>query len=79
MPQLIPPPPLGEEFEATAWQQFFEILRKQVNQPAYYAQATDPGAAGVPSGTWSIWLNTSSGVLKLWANQSGTLKSVTLT
>jgi hypothetical protein len=79
MPQLVPPPPLGEEFEHVSWQQFFEILRKQVNQPAYYSQSTDPGTTGVPSGTWSVWLNTTSGVLKIWANQAGVMKSVTLT
>lgn len=79
MPQIIPPPPTGEEFQSVSWQQFFEILRKQVNTPAFYAQSTDPGAAGVPSGTWSVWKNTTSGLVKVWANDNGTLKSVTLT
>lgn len=79
MPQIIPPPPFGEEFETVPWQQFFEILRKQINTPVFYSQSTDPGVAGVPTGTWSVWKNTSSGLVKVWANDNGTLKSVTLT
>ena len=79
MPQLVFPFPQGSELDSPEVQQFFEIMRKQINQPAFYSQATDPGAAGIPNGTWSIWLNTTSGVLKLWANQAGVLKSVTLT
>lgn len=79
MPQLVPPPPLSAEWGEDVWKQFFELLRKQVNQPPFYAQTTDPGTAGVPDGTWSVWLNTTSGVLTLWANQSGVLKSVVLT
>lgn len=78
MPQLVPPPPFGSDFEATVWQQFFEILRKQSNQPVFYAQATDPGVSGVPSGTWSVWKNTTSGQVRLWANDGGVMKSVQL-
>lgn len=79
MPQLIPPPPFGNDFEEVPWIQFFELLRKQINQPPFYAQSTDPGTAGVPSGTWSIWKNTTSGVVKLWVNDGGVMKSVTIT
>lgn len=79
MPNLVPPVPLSAEFDDPAWYQFFETSRKQVNQPAFYAQSTDPGTAGVPSGTWSIWKNTTSGVVKLWVNDGGVMKSVTIT
>lgn len=79
MPQIVPPPPYGEELESDSYKQFFEILRKQVNAPVFYASTSDPGVAGVPNGTWSVWLNTTSGVLKVWANQGGVLKSTTLT
>lgn len=78
MPQLVPPVPFNEEFDSNPWKQFFEILRKQSNQPVFYAQTTDPGAAGVPSGTWSVWKNTTSGVVKLWVNDGGVMKSVTI-
>ena len=79
MPQLVPPPPQGGDNEDVAWQQFYSMLRKQANEPTFYAQSTDPGTAGVKSGTWSVWLNTTSNVLKLWANFNGTMRSVTLT
>ena len=79
MPQIVPTPPIGMEFESDVWTQFFELLRKQANQPVFYAQATDPGTAGVPSGSWGVWKNTTSGLVKLWANDGGVMKSVTLT
>ena len=79
MPNLVPPVPLTADFEDAAWYQFFEILRNQVNRPVFYAQTTDPGTTGVPSGTWSIWKNTTSGVVKLWVNDGGVMKSVTIT
>ena len=79
MPSIIPPPPLGQDMGEVSWAQFFEIVRKQLNEPAYFSSPVDPGPAGVPSGTWGVWLNTTSGVLKLWANQGGVMKSTTLT
>lgn len=79
MSQIIPPPPYGEELDDVSWQQFFELVRKRLNNPAFSAQAVDPGTGGVPNGTWGIWKNTTSGVVKLWLNDSGTMKSVTLT
>lgn len=78
MPQLVPPPPLGLAIEEDAWSQFFELLRKQINQPSYYSAAADPGTAGVPNGTWSVWKNTTSGQVRVWANDNGVMKSVLL-
>lgn len=79
MPTLVPPVPFQMDFESDVWKQFFEVIRKQINQPVFYAQTTDPGIAGVPNGTWAVWKNTTSGVVKLWVNDGGVLKSVTLT
>lgn len=79
MPKLVPPVPQGVDFAEDVVAQFLEIIRNQVNNPKFYSQATDPGTAGVPNGTYNVWLNTTSGVLKLWANQNGVMKSVTLT
>lgn len=42
------------------------------------SKAGDPVSADLPSGQVGVWKNTSSGALKLWANDGGTLKSVTL-
>lgn len=79
MPQIVPPAPTFSDLDSPEFGQFFELVRKQCNTPVFYAQATDPGVTGVPSGTWSIWKNTTSGQVKVWANDNGTLKSVLLT
>lgn len=42
-------------------------------------KATDPVAADIPSGFSAVYKNTTSGLVKLWANDGGTFKSVTLT
>lgn len=38
----------------------------------------DPVAADIAAGTGKLWKNTTSGQLKLWANDGGTMKSVLL-
>jgi hypothetical protein len=43
------------------------------------SSAVNPTTTDIPSNTWALYKNTSSGALKLWANDGGTLKSVTLT
>lgn len=80
MPQIIPPPPTTEEdFTASVWSQFFQAIRRMINQPVFYAATTDPGTANVPNGTWAIWKNTTTGVVKLWVNDGGVMKSVSIT
>ena len=41
-------------------------------------KAGDPIAAEVPAGQSQIWKNTTSGAVKLWYNDAGTMKSTTL-
>lgn len=43
------------------------------------SKAGDPTTTDISSGHWAMFKNTSTGALKLWANDSGTMKSVTLT
>lgn len=45
----------------------------------FASAASDPTATEIPAGFVKLYKNTTSGVLKLWANDGGTLKSVTLT
>lgn len=45
---------------------------------ATISQAADPTTVQLVSGRWNIYKNTTSGLVKLWANDGGTLKSVTL-
>lgn len=79
MPQLVPPVPFESALDTPEFQQFLELLRKQANQPVFYAAPSDPGVTGVPSGSWAVWKNTTSGVTRLWVNDGGVMKSVTLT
>lgn len=79
MPQQLFPAPTSSELTSPEFGQWFEIVRRMLNTPPFYAQPTDPGAAGVPDGTWGVWKNTTSGLVKVWVNDGGVLKSVTLT
>jgi hypothetical protein len=45
---------------------------------AINSQTTDPTTAQIPAGNWALYKNTTSGALKLWANDGGTMKTVTL-
>lgn len=45
----------------------------------FFSAAADPTATEIPAGQWALYKNTTSGDLKLWANDGGTLKSVLLT
>ena len=44
-----------------------------------YSKVTDPTTSDISSGVGKLYKNTTSNVIKLWVNDSGTLKSVTLT
>ena len=79
MPNRVPPVPQGTEWDDDVVNQFLEIMRNQVNNPVLYSQTTDPGTTGVLNGTWSVWKNTTSGIVKLWVNDGGVMKSVTIT
>lgn len=43
------------------------------------SMAGDPTAAELAAGKVRVWKNTTSGAVKLWANDGGTLKSIALT
>lgn len=46
---------------------------------SFISAASDPGTGDISAGQWALYKNTTSGFLKLWANDAGTMKSVTLT
>lgn len=43
------------------------------------SKAGEPTTTDIPSGNWAIYKDTVGGTLKLYANDGGTIKSVTLT
>lgn len=56
-----------------------EHTQFQSGQIEMQSKSSDPIAADIPSGYAAIYKNTTSGVVKLWVNDGGTFKSVTLT
>lgn len=54
-------------------------LTQQTRVAGFISAAADPTAANIASGQWALYKNTTSGLVKLWVNDGGTLKSVTLT
>lgn len=54
------------------------VLQSAVTTVLGFAAASAEPPTGIPPGAWALVKNTSSGVLKLWANDGGTLKSITL-
>jgi hypothetical protein len=44
----------------------------------YVSAAADPTTTSLTSGNWQVHRNTTSGVVKLWANNNGTLVSMAL-
>jgi hypothetical protein len=58
------------------------VKRALANHEARLAitmSTVDPAASDIPPGEFRIWKNTTSGALRLWANDGGTLRSTTLT
>ena len=45
----------------------------------FQTKAGDPTASDIALGRWALYKNTSSGVLSVWANDGGVMKSVALT
>jgi hypothetical protein len=45
---------------------------------SFHPSASDPTSSDISAGTFGVWKNTTNGSLKIWVNDSGTMKSVTL-
>jgi len=56
-----------------------EYSTLQAGQFKLNSKTTDPVAADIPSGFAAMYKNTTTNVVKLWVNDGGTFKSVTLT
>lgn len=44
----------------------------------FYTSASDPTSSDITSGYFSVWKNSGTGIVKLWVNDGGTMKSVAL-
>lgn len=57
----------------------FRLTRHIGDLNAVVSRAGVPTAADIPAGTFAVVKDTTGGTLKLYANDSGTIRSVTLT
>lgn len=78
---LIPPPLRSIlKDDPFVWNQWFMAIYNKVTQSGTVLQQTsDPVVADIAVNEWQIIKNTTTGVVKLWVNDNGTLKSTTLT
>lgn len=60
--------------------EYYHLTSTQHTRATGFISASgDPGTGDIAAGQWALYKNTTSGLLKLWANDAGTMKSVTLT
>ena len=45
---------------------------------SFYTSASDPTSTDITSGCFSVWKNSGTGIVKLWTNDGGTMKSIAL-
>lgn len=72
-------PPTKAEITEYIWKQFFQRLHSLVAVRTVFQLNTDPTTNDLKENTWAVYKNTISGDVKLWANDAGVLKSITLT
>lgn len=76
MSTLSPPPTRSDE-GGTIWKAWFTKIHTFVT--TFQRQAGTPTTSDIPDGCWMVWKDTTGGTIKLYANDGGTIKSVTLT
>lgn len=63
----------------TAGQYYHLTQNQHTKLTSFISQSADPSTGDVTSGTWAVYKNTTSGEVRLWANDGGVMKSVLLT
>lgn len=77
---MIAPPPITAEPNAFVWQDWFSRVRNSIN--GIYNVNTKSGlptTSDIAPSKWAVYKDTSGGTVRLWTNDNGTMKSVTLT
>jgi hypothetical protein len=67
--------PTKDQLDSPRVTDFLQTLEQRCN---VYESSTDPTADQVPAGQWVFHKNTTTGDVKLWTNDSGTLRSMYL-
>lgn len=79
MAKRLSPPPKNDDMASMAWQQFFQGVQDGINNPKFYIKPGNPTVDEVPLNTYSVWKNSTTNQVRLWANTGGVLVGVTLT
>ena len=59
---------------------WYSQIRDYINTTTHLmSKSGNPSTGDIPSGRFAVYKNTSTNTVKLWVNDGGTLKSVTLT
>lgn len=74
---LLPPAPARADPGSFLWASWNNQLRRAVQN--FYVKAGPPTVDQIPPGQWALFKDTTGGTLKIYANDGGTIKSVTLT
>lgn len=74
---LLPPSPSRADPGSFLWTSWNNQLRRAVQY--FYVRSSPPTVDQIPPGQWALFKDTTSGTLKIYANDGGTIKSVTLT
>ena len=74
---LFSPPPHDETLFPRIWINWFKDVFNAITQYRY--KTGIPTTADIPPGFFVMYKDTSGGTLKIYANDGGTIKSVTLT
>ena len=54
-------------------------LQSALDEQTFYTSSSDPTTSNIADGTFEMWKNSNTNVLKLWANDGGIMKSIALT
>lgn len=76
--KVAQPPRMGNPQDGP-WQDWFNQIRENANAPKYFTKSSNPSLTEIPPGTFSVWKNTTTNVVRLWANNNGVLVGITLT
>lgn len=77
---MIAPPPITSDQGEFVWQDWYNRVRNVIN--GIYTVNTKAGlptTSDIAKGKWAVYKDTSGGTVRLWTNDNGTMKSVTLT
>jgi hypothetical protein len=74
---IFTPPPHEETLFPRIWTDWFRAVYRAI---VYFTiRSGIPTVSDLPNGTWMVYKDTAGGTLKIYANDNGTIKSVTLT